>query len=347
MKKTLIALAALAATGAVFAQSSVTLAGKANIGFQKETGASLKAAGGADGSASRLIFRGTEDLGGGLKANFLMEQGIDLGTGATDSPTFQRQAWMGLSGGFGEFRAGRQYTLGFMSSIGYMPSTYSNAQLSAGLGFNGVASRNDAQLRYASPSFGGLKVEVATQLKGNIPAAAARAATATAFAAPATVAGQGALTEVVVSYGAGPLKAALYTSKAKEVSGSNVAINGSYDLGRALLAAGYIDKAGSGTGKGYFVHAGFPMGALTPYIQVAKNSDAKGAVEVNTVAGTPTLTRQANPAGDSTAVEVGARYALSKRTTAYTHLVNNSKANTATGVQGIKSKLAIGLDHNF
>ena len=67
MKKTLIALAALATTAA-FAQSSVTLYGKANVGFQKASGSSAKMAGGADGSDSRFGLRGSEDLGGGLKA---------------------------------------------------------------------------------------------------------------------------------------------------------------------------------------------------------------------------------------------------------------------------------------
>jgi predicted porin len=296
MKKTLIALAALAVTGAAFAQSTVTLSGKANIGLIKETGNDLKAAGGADGSASRLIFRGTEDLGGGLKANFHMEQGVDLGTGATDAVTFQRQAWMGLSGGFGELRAGRQYTLGFMSSIGYMPSTYANAQISAGASFNGAGSRNDAQIRYTTPSFNGLVVEAATQLKGN---------TATA------------LSEFVVRYGSGPVKAALYTSKTKGTSGSNMAINGSYDLGGVLLAGGFIDRAGSNTGKIVFVHAGTTMGAFSPYVQFASNSD-----------------------NDQNAIELGGRYSLSKRTAGYVHVVNNSDL-------ALKTKLAIGLDHNF
>jgi predicted porin len=83
MKKSLIALAALAATGA-FAQSSVTLYGGLDIGWGTATtksadGTSVdKTTGLVDGTqgANRIGFRGTEDLGGGLTAGFQLEQGI-------------------------------------------------------------------------------------------------------------------------------------------------------------------------------------------------------------------------------------------------------------------------------
>jgi len=296
MKKTLIALAAVAATGAAFAQSSVTLSGLANIGVTKASGTDARVSGGADGSSSRLIFRGVEDLGGGLKANFHLEQGIDLATGAADSVAFQRQAWMGMSGGFGEVRLGRQYTLGLMTSIGYMPSTFSSAQLRTGLGFNGATSRNDAQIRYSSPNFGGFQGQVSTQLKGNTP---------------------NTLTELALTYGAGPLRAALYTGKTKNTAGSDLALNGSYNFGTFLLAAGYVDQAGTNTGKGVWLHAGTSVGAISPYIQYAKNSDTKQST-----------------------VELGARYAVSKRTQAYVHTSTNSDL-------AVKTLFGLGLSHSF
>ena len=88
MKKSLVALAALAAVGAVSAQSSVTLYGLIDIGYGSQvseqrataTGtASLRSRGIMDGAnaGNRIGFRGTEDLGGGLKANFVIEQGIN------------------------------------------------------------------------------------------------------------------------------------------------------------------------------------------------------------------------------------------------------------------------------
>lgn len=312
MKKTLIALAAVAVSGAAMAQSSVTLYGVANVGFQKASGSSAKLVGGADGSDSRFGLRGSEDLGGGLKANFTFESGFDPATGVADGQVtavsdegvvtrrnqglFQRQAWVGLSGGFGEVRLGRQYTVGFGTSIGYMPSTYTSAQLRSGLGFNTAPARTDAQIRYISPNFGGVQVQLATQLKGN---------------------NANALTELAVTYGNGPIKAALYTSKAKDIDGTNVAINGGYDFGAFNVALGYVDRAGDNTGKGAFVHVGGSFGAFTPYIQYAKNNDS-----------------------DVDVVEVGSRYALSKRTAAYLHVSNASDLP-------VKNYLGLGLFHSF
>jgi len=134
MKKSLIALAALAATSA-FAQSSVTMYGNFDVGYgdhkttSRDGTAFTKTAGVMDGSwaGSRLGFRGTEDLGGGLKANFLIEQGINVtspeafnqrvasgGHQIAGSSTYSigsnRQTYAGISGGFGEIRAGYQYT---------------------------------------------------------------------------------------------------------------------------------------------------------------------------------------------------------------------------------------------
>ena len=110
MKKTLIALAAVAATGAAFAQSSVTLYGVADIGLAKTNKAGLgygndslqaTANGTLNNGNSRLGVRGVEDLGGGLKASFNFEQGINLANGATDAVTWQRAAFAALSGNFG------------------------------------------------------------------------------------------------------------------------------------------------------------------------------------------------------------------------------------------------------
>ena len=90
MKKSLIALAALAAVGAASAQSSVTLYGAVDIGYgahKTETrngSGSIKSSGVMDGAnaGNRIGFRGTEDLGGGLKANFVVEQGISPTNGS-------------------------------------------------------------------------------------------------------------------------------------------------------------------------------------------------------------------------------------------------------------------------
>ena len=127
MKKSLIALAVLAASGAAMAQSSVTLYGVADVavthvnGNDNWTGLSSGA-----NKTSRLGFRGVEDLGGGLKANFVLEGGFNLDTGdgksggATDSGfQFKRQSTVGLAGNFGEVRLGRELTAAYNATARY------------------------------------------------------------------------------------------------------------------------------------------------------------------------------------------------------------------------------------
>ncbi len=298
MKKSLIALAVLAASGTAFAQSTVTLYGKANIGIAKTGDAKAALTGGADGSDSRFGLKGTEDLGGGLKANFTFETGFKPDTGSFDNTAnqlFQRSAWAGLSGGFGEMRAGRQYTLSFFGSIANMPSTYVDPQLAVGLGFNGAGSRNSDQIQYWSPSMGGAQLRVSTQLTGD-------SATKT--------------DEIALAYTAGALTVNLTNAKSKGTSGSHMGLNAAYNFGAAAVAAGIVDKAGDGTGKGSFVRVTAPMGAMSLFAGYATNSDTK-----------------------TSAQDVGAFYSLSKRTRLY--------ALYGTGNKAVTDRTSFGIDHNF
>lgn len=116
MNKTMttLAVAALTAVAApVMAQSSVTLFGVIDLAARSvDNGATQKQLATNGLNSSRLGFRGTEDLGGGLKANFWLEGAVnaDDGTGAAagGGQNWQRRATLGLQGGFGEVRLGRQ-----------------------------------------------------------------------------------------------------------------------------------------------------------------------------------------------------------------------------------------------
>jgi len=119
MKKSLVALAVLAAAGAASAQSSVTLFGivDASVGHISGSngGQSRTYLGNSGLNSSRLGFRGVEDLGGGLAASFWLEGALNnddgtagqLGTGGFD---FRRRSTVSLSGNFGEIRLGRDLT---------------------------------------------------------------------------------------------------------------------------------------------------------------------------------------------------------------------------------------------
>ena len=111
--------------GAAAAQSNVTLYGLVDVVVSRGTGSltSLNSMGNPGGGGlmgSRFGVRGSEDLGDGLKANFLMEHGFTPDTGAQATPLFwNRQVYVGLSGRFGEFQAGRIYTPTFLVHNAY------------------------------------------------------------------------------------------------------------------------------------------------------------------------------------------------------------------------------------
>ena len=119
MKKSLIALAVLAASGAAMAQSSVTLFGIADVGvgYVKNSGGDSNYGLTNGGLAtSRLGFRGVEDLGGGLKAGFWLEGGLQLDDGNSKGFDFKRRSTISLMGNFGEVRLGRDLVAGYKTS---------------------------------------------------------------------------------------------------------------------------------------------------------------------------------------------------------------------------------------
>ena len=122
MKKSLIALAVLAASGAAMAQSSVTLFGIADVGvgYVKNSGGDSNYGLTNGGLAtSRLGFRGVEDLGGGLKAGFWLEGGLTLDDGTASGFNFKRRSTISLMGNFGEVRLGRDLTAGYKTVLNY------------------------------------------------------------------------------------------------------------------------------------------------------------------------------------------------------------------------------------
>ncbi len=155
MKKSLVALAALAVAGAASAQSSVTLFGILDAGisyYENENFAGTQASrtdlSNSGYNSSRIGFRGTEDLGGGLAASFWLEAGLgnDVGTAGSGSLTtassqlFNRRSTVSLSGRFGEVRLGRDYTPTFWNDTIFDPFGTN------GVGTNAVSSTGGGTL---------------------------------------------------------------------------------------------------------------------------------------------------------------------------------------------------------
>ena len=120
MKKSLIAIAALAAAGAAAAQSSVTMYGQVNTGYEHSktdiTIGGVKTTTKTTGfqndrvNTSRLGFKGEEALGNGLSATFALEMGFNSADGSFAKNAFDRKATVGLKGAFGEVRIGKDST---------------------------------------------------------------------------------------------------------------------------------------------------------------------------------------------------------------------------------------------
>ena len=169
MKKLAIAIAALPA--AVHAQSNVTLYGLVDAGVEvvnhaSAMGGSVTRLTSGGQNTSRWGLRGSEDLGGGLKALFQLESGIFIDTGANDTALFRRQANVGLEGGFGRLIAGRSYTTAYdfilpFDPMGYAPAyswaTAGNGTSGATASAYGMTTAFDNILKYQG-TFGGFKV---------------------------------------------------------------------------------------------------------------------------------------------------------------------------------------------
>lgn len=169
MKKSAITLALLSATtGVASAQTNITLYGVFDIGLVREfgtpmapvTGTTMKLSSGVQ-SGSRIGFKGTEDLGGGLSANFQLENGFlsDTGGVAQGGTFFGRQAWVGLSSkSAGSISFGRQYAPFFIVLDSIDPFQTGLAGSTANIMATPVRVNNS--IKYSSPTFSGFSGEV-------------------------------------------------------------------------------------------------------------------------------------------------------------------------------------------
>lgn len=340
MKKSLIALAVLASTGAM-AQSSVTLYGIVDVALQssKVTGAprmNTVASGNVNGS--RFGLKGSEDLGGGLKALFVLENGFSVDTGASGggaglagkkaaTAIFGRQAYVGLAGSFGEFRIGNVKTAYDDTAINtdsVFDSNYAPAY-SVWAGQGGYNSAPGNSVYYTSPSFGGVTFTGSYALGEN---------------KTATTSAKG-LAAVNAQYTGGPIYASLAYQEDKTAENAvagqaykDTLANFSYDFGVVKLLSSYSRHVDSSNTKSDQIQIGadVPVGpALTLSGGYAYSKDKLNGVS-----------------GDKRdGFGIGAKYALSKRTFVYTG-ATYYETKPAGGGSKVKGDLyAIGIQHSF
>lgn len=306
MKKTMLAIAALTLVGTASAQSSVTLYGIADIWVGKPQGGKVQAGSGGI-NQSRWGVKGSEDLGGGLKAVFTFESGFSLLNGQVAGTLFNRQANVGFEGDFGTLKAGQNWNA--LNDIFGAANSGFDSALSANWvwqnGYTGAAAAA-AQLYYATPEFSGLSGAFSTQLNGN------------------SANGSTKISAFHVKYNGGPVYVGLGYENDKGLGRKGTLVNGSYDLGVAkLLASYYTTKAFAGTPKvnSYQIGADVPLGsALTLSVGYASSKPTGGK--------------------SATGLGLAAAYSLSKRTTVYGGL---RAANATAG----NDLWAVGVNHKF
>lgn len=367
MQKKIIALAVAGlVSGAAFAQSNVTVYGLVDVGYSHRSDnvvAGVNSRSGVDSgiqSGNRLGFKGTEDLGGGLKAGFVLEAGFQTDTGVynTNGATgvgFGRQAYASLSGGFGTVAAGRMYTPQFSLVAGVDPFGYGLTGNIANVYQN--TARLDNVAAYVSPDFGGLNVVVAytPNAGGNEVAddTAAVAASTTAnlvTGAVTTVAAVNPNTRVwalAPTFKSGPMMAGLnyHNIKTDNAAFSTKVwdLGGTYDFGMAKLHALYGRdsdiNAARDDRKKYMLGVSVGAGANGRVLLSYTNS------KTDTAAVDP----------KSRQVAIGYTHNLSKRTNlhvSYSDINNDNGAvasvgDSSNGGAGYQQGFALGMRHTF
>ena len=376
MKRSILALAALGAfAGAASAQSSVTLYGRveANLTYSKPGDA---VNGGNevwrmdDGNANsgmggtRWGLRGTEDLGGGLKAYFVLESGFNVDTGSASDSTriFNRQSYVALgSASLGDFRLGRQESISRMINIGFSDSTNVELNIYESVGggrqlFQTFGQRVDNTAAYFSPNFGGFQVRA---LVGAGEGATARY--------------QG----IMASYIAGPLKVAAgyeeYDSFRGRTDSFNKVFNvgGNYNFGFLTAFAGYQDSTdvGSNTGAAFATGPGATGATAAAFANAVRDQQAwtvgvmvpVGAFQIRANYTSVDYDLINGASAEQQKYGVSVRYELSKRTALYSAITQRdgkgfyvASGTTAARVNGADTLFTakreitlLGVAHTF
>jgi len=369
MNKTTLALviAGLASSSA-FAQSNVTIYGIVDtsiryVNHDNAAGNSnIKLDNGAI-SNSRIGFKGTEDLGGGLKANFRLENGFSSDTGAMSSPgvLFSRQSWVGLSNSYGQLRLGRQNTPLFdLLADHFDPLTVGNYDSNSWLPAGGTLVRTSNMVRYDG-SFNNFAVGVSYAMGET----AGSVRTGSQFSSSLQY------TLGSFSVGGGYQQTVSSTNSSYKATTAN--LNVSYVVGAAKLFAGYYnikDDTGAYTTK-YFAGNNSAASNLTtstqnPGIAGIKRSDnawflgatyqltpawsLSGAGYYDTSKNVTLLNSGNLGSGKRYTLVAETEYALSKRTQLY-GTVDYNKVKGAQSIELANGKsqtgLGVGIRHLF
>jgi len=375
MKKTLIAIAALAATGA-FAQSTVTISGTMDAGLSvasvqnATTGVSDKVSGflGNNVATSAINIAATEDLGAGMKASFFIETNPDMsgttstangaavaaGALSTGSAFGGGQRFVGLSGGFGSIKMGSPNSatlevIGLSNPYGTaLGGGYSSnfsrlgaAGTAAAVGVQNRVIRAEKSLRYDTPNMNGFAASYNLSFGNAVAGAASTTGVQT----------------LGLTYNAGALNVGFATTTAKNSAtvASVAGLNALLSTNTGTLAAGESISYNA-------LSANYTFGATTVYggwttnkrsivgtedgssFNLAAKYQASGVVAVSANYLKKNDALAAGAGGK--VLGLGVDYALSKRTTTYVRY-EKLDTNLAFAGGGERSTYSVGVLHSF
>ena len=283
-----------------------------------------------------LGFKGSEDMGGGLKAGFDFQTDVQSNNGGENqNGQFRRQANGSLAGNFGEVKLGLTTNPIIATNSALMPTGANgnsvSTSTSSAMGYADFYTKN--AVTYTSPAFMGLVAQVQKGMSNNLDSESA-----------------GGVTAWSLNYTNGPLalRAAHQDRKDNGVSSSSNA---------STSAIGTANSAGFDK-KGTIMGASYAIGPVTVAAASLKTSNAtvlngarterKGTqFGIGYTTGAWTLGGSLTKAEDSKMTNLQARYALSKRTNLYAIYGQTQTSSTSVGNSAAGSSYAVGVRHTF
>lgn len=299
MKISLLALAGLSAfAGNVSAQSNVTVYGILDIGYsavRSDTVATRIRQDSSIQQGSRLGFRGTEALGAGLTAEFILENGfnVDTGEAGQGGRIFGRQAYVGLSGAFGSIKFGRQWMPSYVVVNNVDPF--------------GVALAGDASAYFGTNIYGDIDIRMDNAINYAYATGGFSAVVTLGLGEVANNASAKRQMGFSTAYERGPLDLELGYHQVKNSAGDGSAqstiLGGVYDFGAAKAHLAYgldtTDEAGVRIYDKRDILAGFTIPAargtvLVSYIHQSDRLSAHAAVSQYAFGYTHPLSKRSN-----------------------------------------------------
>jgi predicted porin len=328
MQRSLIALAVLATLGtSAFAQSNVTLYGRVNVTVERQKVGNGPNNWVEQNNASRFGLKGSEDLGGGLKAGFVLEHRFNINDGR---PTYGTAFWGGAgqaevnlgSSQFGTIRMGHMTSEAYYATADYV-SMHNHDTGTSSDALYAFVDNSSNKVAYRSPSLGGLTLDAAVS-SGDSPN------TRRSY-------------DFAGNYDAGPLHLGAGYTKQKDSDAKQFAARALYELG-PFVFGGYVQRDTDGYGSGYGNRTTYRLSGMYTMASTEFHLNFGHAGDYGARAGD-------NKASQYT---LAVNQNLSKRTKVYAFYtrINNSSGATysfgpsVSGGQDLSS-FAVGVRHNF